>query len=177
MSLDQWGFEELDEQAAATLPAGRNVWQIVAAKRVWEPGRGWWIGPRNPEASGFSIEMETTVNGQRHKTRESFPSHWKASVVKVSAAAGVPTPFQDTTLTPEAWAESLVGSFVSIDTVTTEPNERGQTYINVKGWHPGAKKALPPAPAEAPAPRAPRTPAAKAAAEFRETNGSDDIPF
>jgi hypothetical protein len=95
------------------------------------------------------------------------PVNYRGKVEAICKAAGLPAPMPS-----EEWDEKqLIGRTVTVDTLQAVAKS-GREYVQVNKWHTNPSQPLPPP--RSPAARASTTKAAKA---FKETAGSDDIPF
>jgi hypothetical protein len=171
MSADDWGWDDTPERAAA-LPNGKNVGTITEAKLVYEPDRPRWVDPvKNPQAEGIKVVVQFKDElGNKFNSKTQIPRHWRGLVEGLGRCAGVTLP---PAVSKEAFVESLVGRTVICQTVTTEPNDKGFTYVNVKEWLPSPSQPLPPSKA-APAPPAAK---AKKPAAAAAVDSEDTIPF
>jgi len=159
------GDEPAPRRTAQPVPAGdRHPAVIQAAEAVDYPDSG-------PQVRGT---ISVFVGDQEQLVKFRIPRSWDASIRAMFTAAGLPE---------DADAEQLVGKAVNV-TLGEYQGRDGEPRPVVKRWHrpaPVARTAILdqprevaalPHPAAARAPR--RTPAQRAAAEFKQTNADDD---
>ena len=152
----------VDDRDRPLVPDGRHTATIVWAG---EQARDWAKCDDNPTGAVLTVKLDF---GQQWRPQwESIRGHWRGAIEAVCRAARVEAPTSG-----EDWdVKQLLGQVVAIDTVLAV-SKAGREYVRVDKWHAGAAP-LPVEIRKAPA----RTPARKAAAEFKAANGDDDIPF
>lgn len=130
MKLDAWP----DELDIATKPAAcpPGTWPAIIreAREILDPYTADRYPEENPRGQKLLLTVEVTAAGNVFTIKTDIPAHWRAAIVNLARAAGVPLP-----ATGGEWDESQLAGRAVIVTTTNKDDNKGRTWTRVERWH------------------------------------------
>lgn len=130
MKFDAWPEDLEIVTKPPVCPPGTWPATIREAREILDPYTAERYPDENPRGQKLVMTIDVDAAGNRFTIKTDIPAHWRAAIVNLARAAGVPTPSRD-----QDWDEAeLIGRSVIV-TTTNKDDAKGRTWTRVERWH------------------------------------------